>query len=109
MLEPIVKTFSQQWVLLGTIGIVARIIICTSSLIVEHSIKVVLALSVTPESVEVLRISDETAIQQQINSVVDIFPAENYTPPTFQDRSRNANRGRSYYRGGHNNRRGRRH
>ncbi len=46
-------------------------------------------------------IRDEGAIQRQINSVVDIFPDEIYSPPVFNDRSRNANRSRPYKRGGH--------
>lgn len=56
-------------------------------------------------------IRDETVIQRQINSVVDVFPEEIYSPPAFNDRSRNTNRHRHHNRGGYNkyNRRGRRH
>lgn len=51
-------------------------------------------------------VRDEAAIQQQINSVVDIYPEESHRPPVFQDRSRFENRGRNYNRRG-NHRRGR--
>lgn len=56
-------------------------------------------------SQSIAAVRDEAAIQQQINSVVDIFPAH-YTP-TFQDRSRNADRDHPYNKRGRN-RRGRR-
>ncbi|KAG4066118.1 hypothetical protein HA402_010320 [Bradysia odoriphaga] len=51
-------------------------------------------------------VRDEAAIQQQINSVVDIFPAENHAPPVFRDRNGNSNRDRPY-RGYGRRRRGR--
>ncbi|XP_037052517.1 NFX1-type zinc finger-containing protein 1-like isoform X2 [Bradysia coprophila] len=57
-------------------------------------------------SQNIAAVRDESAIQQQINSVVDIFP-ETYYTPTFQDRFRNADRGRIYNKRDHN-RRGRR-
>lgn len=57
-------------------------------------------------SQNVRAVRDESTIQQQINSVVDIFPVRNYTPPTFDDRSRNENRGHLYSESG--GRRGRR-
>lgn len=41
-------------------------------------------------------VRDEAAIQQQINSVVDIFPLESQTQPTFRDRDRNTGRDRPY-------------
>lgn len=45
-------------------------------------------------------VRDEAAIQQQINSVVDIFPEESQSRPIFQDRPRNYDlAGRSYYKG----------
>lgn len=50
-------------------------------------------------SVNINAVRDETAIRQQINNVVDIFPAENQRPPTFEDRSRNSVRNRPYNRG----------
>lgn len=43
-------------------------------------------------------VRDEQAIQQQINSVVDIFPEQRDTAPVFRDRNWNANRNRG--RGG---------
>lgn len=48
-------------------------------------------------------VRDEEAIQHQINSVVDIFPENNQTPPTFSDRRGNINPNRPY--GGRRNRR----
>jgi len=41
-------------------------------------------------------VRDEGAIRQQINNVVDIFPAEIQAPPNFQDRAHS----RPYNRGG---------
>lgn len=53
-------------------------------------------------------VRNEAAIQQQINSVVDIFPEDTHRPPVFQDRSRFDNRGHDNHRRG-NYRRGRRY
>lgn len=45
-------------------------------------------------------VRNDTAIQQQINNVVDIYP-ETYTPPVFNDRSTRANRNHNRGRGRH--------